>query len=106
LFFNKGKFYFVTFTNDSKVAQIRQNKLCEVLLPIKDEVGNRGYIKMTGKAKICNDPYAREDAQYFCYFFDDFYEGADDPDFTLIELNFEAYEFMKPGETHSVKVYG
>jgi general stress protein 26 len=61
---------------------------------------------MTGKAKICNDPYAREDAQYFCYFFDDFYEGADDPDFTLIELNFEAYELMKPGETHSVKVYG
>ena len=105
LFFYKGKFFFVTFTNDSKIAQIKGNKLCEVLLPIKDEVGNLGYVKMTGKAKICNDPYSRDDAQYFCYFFDDFYEGSDDPNFTLIELNFDSYEILKPGETHSAKVY-
>ena len=72
LFFHKGRFFFVTFSSDSKVAQIKSNKLCEVLLPIKDEFGNTGYVKLTGKAKICNDPYTRQEAQYFCYFFDDF----------------------------------
>jgi len=104
LFFHKSRFFFITFTNDSKISQIKGNKLCEVLLPIKDEVGNRGYVKMTGKAKICNDPYARDEAQYFCYFFDDLYEGSDDPTFTLIELNFDAYEILKPGDTHSIKI--
>ena len=103
LFFHQGRFFFITFTNDSKVTQIKRNKLCEVLLPIKDD-GNTGYVKMTGKAKICQDLDARYDAQYFCYFFDDFYDGSNDPNFTLIELIFDCFEILKPGETHSVKV--
>ena len=105
LFYYKGKFFFVTFTNDSKVSQIKNNKLCEVLLPIEDELGNRGHIRMTGKAKICQDPDAKQDAEYFCYFFDQQFEGTDDPDFCLLELIFDVYEMVKPGETHSVKIY-
>ncbi|MCL2062860.1 MAG: pyridoxamine 5'-phosphate oxidase family protein [Candidatus Cloacimonetes bacterium] len=105
LFFYKGRFFFVTFTNDSKVAQIKSNKLCEVLLPIQDEIGNKGHIKMTGKAKICSDPDARQDAEYYCYFFDQYYDGADDPDFCLIELDFEFYEIMKPGDSHTKKFH-
>ena len=105
LFYFKGRFFFVTLTNDSKVAQVKNNKLCEVLLPIKDELGNTGHIKMTGTAKICNDPDDRQDAEYYCYFFDQLYEGADDPDFCLMSLEFQVYEVVKPGETHSVKVF-
>ena len=105
LFFFKGRFFFVTFTNDSKVLQIKNNKLCEVLLPITDELGNRGQIKMTGKAKICTDPDDRQDAEYYCYFFDDLYEGTDDPDFLLVELEFESFEIMKPGNRHTTKIH-
>jgi len=105
LFFYKGRFFFLTFTNDSKVAQIKNNKLCEALLPIKDELGNTGYIKMTGRAAICTDPDARYDAVYFCYFFDQFYDGPDDPDFCLIECKFDNFEFLKPGDIHSKKVH-
>ena len=104
LFFYKGLFYFVTFTNDPKVAQIKNNKLCEVLLPIKDELNNNGYIKMTGRAKICTDADARYDAAYFCYFFDQYYDGPDDPDFCLIECSFDTFEFLKPGDNHKTKV--
>ena len=105
LFYYKKKFYFVTFKNDSKIAQIKNNKLCEVLLPIKDELDNNGYIKMTGTAKINNDAFIKEEATYFCYFFDQYYEGPDDPDFCLIECEFGVYEFLKPGDIHSVKIY-
>jgi len=104
LFYYKGIFYFITFTNDAKVAQIKNNKLIEVLLPIKDELNNQGYIKMSGKAKICTDADAKYDATYFCYFFDELYDGPDDPDFCLIECSFDAFEYFKPGERHSVKV--
>ena len=104
LFYYKGIFYFVTFTNDAKVAQIKNNKLIEVLLPIKDQLNNQGYIKMSGKAKICTDADAKYEATYFCYFFDELYDGPDDPDFCLLECNFDAFEYFKPGTRHSVKV--
>jgi len=104
LFYYKGKFFMVTFSTDSKISQIRKNKLCEVLLPIKDEYGNNGYIKMIGTARICDDMDLREDASYYCYFFDEYYKGADDPDFCLIELSFDMYEMLKPGDNHKIVV--
>ena len=105
LFFFKGRFFFITNTGDSKVLQIKNNKLCEVIYPIKDEHGNQGYIKMIGTACINNDTNDKQEAEYFCYFFDNMYEGVDDPDFTLIELDFDSFEFFKPGETHVVKIH-
>jgi general stress protein 26 len=60
---------------------------------------------MTGTAKINNDANDKDEAQYFCYFFDNMYDGSDDPDFTLVELDFETYEFFRPGYNHSVKVH-
>jgi len=104
LFYNKGRFFMVTFSTDSKINQIKNNKLCEVLLPIKDEYSNNGYIKMIGTAKITDDLDLREEASYFCYFFDEFYKGADDPDFCLIELTFDTFEILKPGENHTIVV--
>ncbi|MDD4155744.1 MAG: pyridoxamine 5'-phosphate oxidase family protein [Candidatus Cloacimonetes bacterium] len=104
LFYYNSRFFMVTFTNDSKVAQFKGNKLCEVCIPINDEYKNKGYIKMTGQGKIIKDYDLKYDATQFCYFFDELYEGADDPDFALIELTFNAYEIMSPGETFSKKV--
>jgi general stress protein 26 len=106
LFYYRGRFFFVTFTGDAKVGQIKSNKQCEVILPIEDDVGNKGYIKMTGNARINTDANDKDEAQYFCYFFDNMYDGSDDPDFTLIELDFETYELFRPGQNHSVKVNG
>ena len=103
LFFEKGRFFFVTFKNDSKIGQIKSNKLCEVLLPIDDESENKGYLRLTGTAKICTDEFDRQEAAYFCYFFDEFFDGPDDPDYCLLELFFDDYELMKPGESHNTK---
>ena len=104
LFFEKGLFFFVTFRNDSKVAQIKANKKCEVLLPLKDETGSNGYLRMTGIGKVCADEYLRQEATYFCYFFDEYFDGADDPDFVLLELFFDDYELMRPNQSYSTKV--
>jgi len=104
MFYFRGRFFMVTFSSDSKINQIKNNKLCEVLLPIKDEYDNEGYVKMIGTAKICTDPDLRADATDFCYFFDEYYKGADDPDFCLIELTFDTYEMLKPGDNHKTVV--
>ena len=74
-------------------------------MPIKDELENNGYIKMTGEAFVCNDAFVKSEAEYFCYFFDQYYESVDDPDFCLIELEFKTFEYVKPGEIHSIKIY-
>ena len=104
MFYVYGKFYFCTFLGDSKVAQIKANKQCQALLPLKDDEDNNGYLNMIGTAKICNDMNIKQEAEYFCYFFDQFYDGADDPDFCLIELTFDSYEYLKPGENHKIVI--
>ena len=104
LFFDKGRFFFVTFRNDAKIIQIKSNKWCEVLLPLQDESGSHGYLRMSGFSMICSDAYTRQEATYFCYFFDDFFDGADDPSFCLLELFFDSFELLRPGESHSIKV--
>jgi len=104
LFYIYGKFYFCTFQGDPKVAQIKNNKSCQILLPLKDDYDNNGYINMIGSAKICQDMNVKQEAEYFCFFFDQFFDGADDPDFCLMELTFDSYEYLKPGENHKIVI--
>lgn len=100
LFYVDGSFWVVTFKGDAKVAQIRNNKLIEVCFPIREE-GNTGYIRATGTARIDNDSYNRQEASEFCYFFEEYFSGVDDPNFTLLEIQLDEFEFMRPGETFS-----
>lgn len=104
LFYHKNRFWMITFTNDSKVAQLKKNKLCEVCIPVSDHFDNKGYIKLTGQANIVKDYDLKYDASHFCYFFDEYYNSADDPDFTLIELVFSVFEIVSPGDIHGKKV--
>jgi general stress protein 26 len=103
LFYAYSRFWYVSFKKDAKTAQIRQNKRVEVCIPLH-ESGHTGYIRAQGIAKIINDPQLKYEAMDFCYFFDDYFDGADDPDYILIELMFDQMQLMRPGETFSIKV--
>jgi general stress protein 26 len=104
MFYYHGRYFMVTFINDSKVLQIRNNKNIEVILPLKEEPNRDGYIRFSGIAKIINDPSLKQEATYFCYFFDEFWDGSDDPEFCLLELIFDSYEYMMPGNNHKVVI--
>lgn len=103
LFYAYSRFWYVSFTKDAKTGQIANNKKVEVCIPLR-ESGNTGYIRAQGTAKIIKDFSLKSEAVDFCYFFDDYFEGVDDPDYLLIELVFDQMQLMRPGETYSTKV--
>ncbi|HPY95622.1 MAG TPA: pyridoxamine 5'-phosphate oxidase family protein [Candidatus Cloacimonadota bacterium] len=103
LFYAWGRFWYISLKNEAKTAQIQSNKRIEVCIPLR-ESGNTGYIRAIGSAKIVNDPNLKYDAIDFCYFFDEYFDGADDPNYILIELFFEQMELMRPGDSYSEKI--
>jgi len=82
------------------VGQISSNKRVEVCVPISED-GQNGYIRLMGSAKIVTNNDLRAEAAEYCYFFDQYYSGWDDPDYTLIEFYPEYAEYLRPGENHS-----
>ncbi|HNX38447.1 MAG TPA: pyridoxamine 5'-phosphate oxidase family protein, partial [Candidatus Cloacimonadota bacterium] len=97
--FNDG-YWIVTFSGDSKVQQIANNRWVEICLPIHEE-GNTGYVRLVGTASIVTNSNLKLDAIEECYFFDEYFSGADDPDYSLISFDPSDVEYLRPGETFS-----
>ncbi len=100
LFMHEERYFFATFTGDAKVAQIANNKWVEVCVPLQEE-GHTGYIRLSGIATIVNNAALRAEASGRCFFFDEYFSGSDDRDYTLIEFDLEAAEYLRPGERYS-----
>ncbi|MDD2332523.1 MAG: pyridoxamine 5'-phosphate oxidase family protein [Candidatus Cloacimonetes bacterium] len=100
LFYVLDRYFIITFSGDSKVQQIVSNSAVEVCVPISED-GQTGYLRMSGNAKLCTRIEDKRDAAEFCYFFDEYFRGIDDPDFTLIEVFPGEAEYLRPGETYS-----
>ncbi|MBW6514794.1 MAG: pyridoxamine 5'-phosphate oxidase family protein [Candidatus Syntrophosphaera sp.] len=100
LFIHAGRHFFATFSGDAKVGQIAANKWVEICVPLSED-GHTGYIRLSGTASIVNKAALKAEASERCYFFDEYFRGSDDPDYTLIEFLPEAAEYLRPGERYS-----
>jgi general stress protein 26 len=100
LFLYDERYFFATFSSDSKVAQIQNNKLVEICIPLTED-GHTGYIRLSGSAKIVTNAALKAEASERCFFFDQYFSGYDDPDYTLIEFDPELADYLRPGETYS-----
>lgn len=94
------RYFFTTFSGDSKIGQISANKLVEVCIPLSED-GQNGYLRLCGTARIITNSSLKAEAAEHCYFFDQFFSGYDDPDYTLIEFDPQYAEYLRPGENHS-----
>ena len=101
IYFNK-KFWFTTGSNDNKVAQIQKNPKIEFCLMVKKGDG-QGCVRGIGLAKIVKDKEQKEKIAKQCSFFGDFWESPNDPDYTLIELSINEFEYLKPNEINISK---
>lgn len=97
--YNDG-YWIVTFSGDSKVQQIANNRWVEICIPLHED-GNTGYIRLVGTAMLVSNASQKLDAIQECYFFDEYFSGADDPDYTLISFDPSDVEYLRPGETFS-----
>lgn len=100
LFLHEERYFFATFSGDSKVAQIQSNKNVEICIPLTEN-GNTGYIRLRGIASIVNNAALKAEASERCFFFDQYFSGYDDPDYTLVEFDPDYAEYLRPGETFS-----
>jgi len=103
LFTSENRYFFATFSGDSKVAQIQNNKHVEICIPLNED-GHTGYIRLTGIATIVHNAALKAEASERCFFFDQYFNGYDDPDYTLIEFDPDIAEYLRPGESHNQSV--
>lgn len=100
LFMHEERYFFATFTGDSKVAQIQSSKFVEICIPLTED-GQTGYIRLSGIASIVNNAALKAEASERCFFFDQYFHGYDDPDYTLVEFDPDYAQYLRPGEGFS-----
>ncbi|MCB5228586.1 MAG: pyridoxamine 5'-phosphate oxidase family protein [Candidatus Cloacimonetes bacterium] len=96
----EDRYFFTTFSGNSKVAQVNANRWVEVCVPLQED-GHNGYLRLSGIAKVVSNSGLKAEAAEYCYFFDQFFGGYDDPDYALIEFEPDYVEYMRPGENHT-----
>jgi general stress protein 26 len=91
------KFWILTGTGDAKIVQLKENSKVEVCMAVeKDE--HTGYVRFNGRARIVSDPEVKTSIAGRVSYFKEYWKGTDDPNYTLLEMDFEFLEYMRPGE--------
>jgi len=91
------RFWVLTGTGNAKVKQIQKNPKMEFCL-LFEERGNHGYVRAAGFAKIIKDRETKIRVAKHCDFFSEHWKSPDDPDYTLLELNLNEIEYLRPNE--------
>ena len=97
-----SKFWILTGTNDAKMEQIKKNNKIEACMPIeKDE--NTGYARFSGNAIVVQDKDIKTSIAERVEYFKHYWKSLDDPNYTLLEMDFSEVEYMKPGDNLAKK---
>lgn len=99
----QNKLFVTTGSNDDKVKQIKQNPKIEFCLMLEREE-RKGTIRAECEARIVENKDIKADVYNNISFAKEFWESPEDPNYTLIRLQPEAFEYMKPGSIQAVKI--
>jgi len=89
------RFWMVTSTSSNKVMQIKQNANVEFTYQF-DENGEDCCIRILGKAKIIKDKETKTSTAKRIGFFNNYWSGPEDPDFTLLEILPDELQYVAP----------
>jgi general stress protein 26 len=96
------RFWILTGTNDNKVSQLQQNPRIELCLPLENDNSN-GYVRISGKAIIVQEESLRRKLAENCDYFHNYWQDTNDPGYTLLEIEFQEIEYLKPGDMEGKK---
>jgi general stress protein 26 len=91
-------------TSNGKTKQVRRNPRVELCVPIERN-DRRGYVRLAGTAEIVTDPKTRARLAAELPFFDTFWEGPDDPRYTLIRILPTEILYLRPEEDQHQTIY-
>lgn len=92
-----GRFLVTTGTKAQKVDHILKNPKVEFLLLLPEE-GNTGYVRGRCVASILDDKDIKRVLYERVPHVSQLWEGPEDEDLTIIELEPVEYDYMKPGD--------
>lgn len=92
-----GSLYVLTSTRCRKVREIRENSNVEIVRMV-EHGGNRGYVRIAADASIVENQTVRESVAAVTSYFETFWKGANDPEFTLIQIKPRRVVYLRPGD--------
>lgn len=96
-----GRFLITTGTRSKKVIQIRENPRVELLLP---EGEDTGYVRGRCVARVLDDYAVKRVLHERAPHVSQLWEGPEDEDLTVIELEPVEYDYMRPGDFSSTTI--
>ena len=91
------RFFLATGNGEEKMKQIAGNPHVEFCLTFHTESGS-GYIRGAGVAEIIENLEWKDAVLETAPLFSQYFSGANDPYYALIELKIEAFEYLPAGK--------
>ena len=99
----QNKLFVTTGSNDAKVKQIKQNHKTEFCL-LLEKNERQGTIRAECEARIVENKEIKADVYNNISFAKEFWKSPEDPNYTLIWLQPNAFEYTKLGSVQAVKI--
>ncbi len=96
------KFWIFTGTKDEKIKQIEAIPNFEFCFELK-KGDNTGYLRAAGLVKMMENKRLKDELAGRCHYFNQYWNGPDDPNYTLLKLDVDEIEYMRPGEISANK---
>lgn len=104
LLYVDNRFWIATGSKDTKTSQLKKNPKCEFCLLLQTETGN-GSIRGSGKVEFIQDMEIRKEFIDNFSYIHHYWQTPDDPDYILLELKIQSFEYMRPGADGTEKIF-
>jgi general stress protein 26 len=92
-----NELWVLTGTKDAKMQELKRNPKVQVCLAIKKDE-NTGSARFSGKVEIIKDMDTKKAIAAKVDYFKEYWDTPEDPNFTLLRMDFDELEYMRPGE--------
>ena len=89
--------WILTGTQDAKMQELSKNPKVQVCMAIKKDE-NTGSARFTGKVEVIKDMDTKRKISSNVDYFKEYWDTPEDPNFTLLKMDFSELEYMRPGE--------
>jgi uncharacterized pyridoxamine 5'-phosphate oxidase family protein len=94
---HEGKVYALTGSRDAKMEHLRDDPRFEFYL-LLEEGGKKGYVRFMGRVMMVEDLDLRKEVGDASGFAWSYFNGPEDPEYALLEMNIRRAEIMPPGK--------
>jgi len=94
---HEGKVYALTGSGDAKMDHLRDDPRFEFYVLLEED-GNTGYVRFMGRVMMVEDLDLRKEVGDASGFAWSYFNGPEDPEYALLEMNIRQAEIMPPGK--------